>query len=223
MTGSSTAERLRKVASGVCLILAPIGLTVGIWMHPKESFDPEKQLAFIAADPDRWANAHWIISASAVFLAGAVLALAHLLHERRPGHAIVGGAMGMVGAMSLMAVAFAEGAYAADMGRVGGAGTLEAFTASATAPAFPIISVGAMLGPLGLLTLGAGAFRAGVVPRWAAAATMVAGLAVAVSLPFGLLPLAIAGSALLFVGLAPIGLMVLRETDEEWAHTPGSS
>jgi len=222
MTGRVRVERFRKIASGLCLIVAPLGLTIGTWMHPEESFDAAKQLAFIGADPDRWAKAHWILSVSGVFLAGAVLALAHLVHERRPGHAIIGGAMGVVGAMSLTAVAFGEGVYAAPMGRVGGAGTLEAFSAAAASPAFPIISIGAMLGPLGLLTLAAGAFRADVVPRWAAAATMAAGLVVAASLPFGLLPVAVAGSALLFVGLAPIGLMVLRETDEDWAHTPSS-
>ena len=88
----STSERLRKGATGVCLVVAPLGLLVGLLLHPQESMDPAKQLGIIASDPDRWAMAHYIIAASAVVLAGAVLGLAHLLHERRPGQAIVGGA-----------------------------------------------------------------------------------------------------------------------------------
>lgn len=222
MNGSPTVERLLRIIGGVCLIVAPLGLTIGTLLHPQESFDAAEQLAFIAADPDRWANAHWILSVSGVFLAGAVLALANVIQQRRPGYALAGGAMGLIGAMALTAVAFAEGVYAADMGRVGGSGVLKAFSLSAAEPAFPIISIGAMLGPLGLLTLAAGAFRADVVPRWAAAAAMAGSVLVAVSLPFGLLRLAAAGSAVLLVALTSIGMSILRQTDDQSTQTPAA-
>jgi hypothetical protein len=41
-----------------------------------------------------------------------------------------------------------------------------------------------------------------------------------VAFPAGLLALAIVGSALTLVGLGSMGLMVLRESDADWEHTP---
>ncbi|HUP99871.1 MAG TPA: hypothetical protein VM093_05365 [Aeromicrobium sp.] len=217
----NASERLRKFATGMCLILAPAGLLVGTAMHPRESYDAAEQLSIIGHDPGRWAMAHWIIAVAAVLLAGAVIGLAHLIHDRKPSHAIIGGAMGVVGALSLAAVAFAEGAFASQLGRfAGGDGVLAAFKAATTGTAFVVILLGALLGPLSAIVLGAGAYRANVVARWAAAATMAGGACVAVSLPLNLHVLTVIGSALLLAGLAPIGVMVLAETDEEWAHTP---
>ena len=221
MTGHSTAERLRKMATGVCLIVAPVGLALGIWMHPKESMDPAEQLRIIGSDPGRWATAHWILMASAVLMAGVFLGLAHLIHQHRPGHAIVGGTMGLLGAMALTAVTFAEASFGSSMGRIGSDGTLAAFKDATAGPAFLLILVFSLMGPLGLIVLGAGAYRAGVIPSWAALATILGGACVAVSIPStNLHVLTIAGTVITVVGLAPIGFMVLGETDEEWAHTP---
>ena len=217
----NASERSRKFATGVCLILAPAGLLVGTALHPRESYNAAEQLSIIRDDPERWATAHWIITISAVLLAGAVIGLAHLVHEYKPGHAIVGGAMGVVGALSLAAVAFAEGTFAAELGRVsGGDGVLAAFAAATTGPAFLMILLGALLAPLSAVVLAAGAYQAHVVARWAAVAAMAGGACVAASLPLNLHALTVAGSGLLLAGLAPIGVMVLGETDEEWAHTP---
>jgi hypothetical protein len=41
-----------------------------------------------------------------------------------------------------------------------------------------------------------------------------------VAFPAGVLALGIVGAALLVVGFGSVGLMVLRETDSEWEHTP---
>ena len=220
----STSERLRKVATGVCLVVAPIGLLVGLLLHPQELMDPAKQLGIIAADPDRWALAHYIIAASAVVLTGAVLGLAHLIHERRPGQAIVGGAMGVVGATSLCAIAFGEATFGAQMGRAGADGAvLDTFGAVMASPASYVILLGALMGPLGSVVLGSGLFQAGVAPRWASAALMVGGACFAVGAPLGLVPLMTIGAAFQLLGMAPIGLMVFGETDEEWMHTPAGS
>jgi len=221
MSVNSGSERLRKFATGACLVLAPLGLLVGMALHPRESYDPATQLSIIGDDPGQWATAHWIITVAAILYAGAVIGLAHLIHERKPGFAITGGAMGLVGAAALAAIAFAEGSFAAELGRVsGGDGVLAAFTAATTGPAFGLIVLGALMSPLAAIVLGAGAFQAHVVPRWAAFATMVGGACVSVALPINFHPLAIAGSAMMLAGMGAIGLMVLGETDEEWAHTP---
>ena len=220
----STSERLRKVATGVCLVVAPIGLLVGLLIHPQELMDPAEQLGIVASDPDRWALAHYIIAASAIVLTGAVLGLAHLIHERRPGPAIIGGAMGVVGATSLCAVAFGEATFGAQMGRAGAEGAvLDTFGAVMASPASYVILVGVLMGPLGLLVLGSGLFQAGVAPRWASAALMVGGACVAVGAPLLLIPLMTIGAAFQLLGMAPIGFMVFGESDEEWMHTPAGS
>jgi len=217
----STSERLRKGATGLCLVIAPLGLLVGLVLHPAESMDAAEQLGIIASDANRWAMAHFIIAGSAIVLAGAVLGLAHLVHEHRPAQAIVGGAMGVVGAMSLCAVAFAEATYGAQMGRVSTTGgVLDAYSAVAAQPASLFVLVGALMGPLGTIVLGSGLYVAGVVPRWTAIALMVGGICLVVGLPIALMQLAILGAALQLLAMAPIGLMVFGESDEEWMHTP---
>lgn len=217
----STSEKLRKAATGLCLVVAPLGLLVGLVLHPAESMNPAEQLGIIASHADRWAMAHFIIAAAAVVFAGAVLGLAHLVHERRPGQAIVGGALGMIGAMALCAVAFAEATYGAQMGRVStSGGVLDAFNAVATSPASVLILIGALMGPLGSAVLGSGLYAANVAPKWTAMALMAGGACLIVGLPLNLPLLAILGGALQVLGMAPIGVMVLGETEEEWMHTP---
>ena len=217
----STSERLRKAATGLCLMIAPLGLLVGLVLHPAESMDAAEQLGIIASDANRWAMAHFIITGSAIVLAGAVLGLAHLLHEHRPAQAIVGGAIGVVGAMSLCAVAFSEATYGAQLGRVSTTGgVLDAYSAVAAQPASLLVLIGALMGPLGSIVLGSGLYAAAVVPRWTAIALMAGGVCLIVGLPIAMMPLAIAGAALQVLGLAPIGYMVLGESDEEWMHTP---
>jgi hypothetical protein len=165
--------------------------------------------------------AHYLIAFVAVLFGAAVIGLAHLLHERRPGQAIVGGALGVVGAMALCAVAFAEATFGAAMGRnANGAGVLDTFTAVSTSPAALVILIGALMGPIATIVLGQGLYRSDVVPRWTAMALMLGGACLTVGLPTNVMVLSIVGAALHVVALAPIGVMVLGETDEEWMHTP---
>ena len=129
--------------------------------------------------------------------------------------------MGVVGAMSLCAVAFAEATYGAQMGRVSTTGgVLDAYSAVAAQPASLFVLIGALMGPLGSIVLGSGLYVAGVTPRWTAIALMLGGVCLVVGLPLGLMQLAILGAALQLLALAPIGFMVFGESDEEWMHTP---
>jgi hypothetical protein len=217
----STSEQLRKTATGVCLVAAPVLLLIGMILHPAESRDAAEQLRIIAADADRWATSHYIIALGAVLLVGAMMGLAHLLHEHRPAQAIVGGAMGVVGAMALCAVAFSEATFGASMGRnPTDDGVIEAFTAVGTSPAFLVILIGALMGPLGSIVLGHGIYQSGVAPRWTAIAFMLGGVLLAIGLPANMPGVVIAGAALHVLAMAPISIMVFGETDEEWMHTP---
>jgi hypothetical protein len=49
---------------------------------------------------------------------------------------------------------------------------------------------------------------------------MIGGVCLVIGLPIALMPLAIAGAAMQLLAMAPIGVMVIGESDEEWIHTP---
>jgi hypothetical protein len=80
----SRSERLRKALCGSCLIAAPTLLLVGGLLHPTETTDPVRQYEIISSSADRWELSHWFITVSMLLMVGAVLGLAHLLHEQRP-------------------------------------------------------------------------------------------------------------------------------------------
>ena len=52
-----------------------------------------------------------------LLMVGAVIGLAHQLHEQRPSEGIVGGAVALVGVLALFAVAAAETVVVPELGR----------------------------------------------------------------------------------------------------------
>jgi hypothetical protein len=220
MTTLSPAERLLKAACGSCLILAPALLLVGGLLHPEETMDAGRQFEIIAANIGRWEVAHWLISASMLLMVGAVVGLAHLLHDHRPGEGIVGGAVATVGVMALFAVATAEAAIIPEFGRSGSAEAAALFERTYESGARWVLLVPVMLLPLGLIVMSYGMYRSSVAQPWVPASVAVGSLAFAVSLPTGS-PVAFAiGLALMLVGLARVGWQVLAESDEQWLHPP---
>jgi hypothetical protein len=71
-----------------------------------------------------------------------------------------------------------------------------------------------------MVVLAMGLYRAHFVDWWMAMLVAIGPVLMEVAFPAHALWMAIVGSAFLVVGLGSIGLMVLRETDEEWDHTP---
>jgi hypothetical protein len=65
-----------------------------------------------------------------------------------------------------------------------------------------------------------GVFRAHASPSWAAACLMVGGIAFDVAMVANSAGIAIAATAAVIAGVSSTGLMVWRETDEAWDHTP---
>src|SRR5436853_239927 len=60
----------------------------------------------------------------------------------------------------------------------------------------------------------------GAVDWWVALFFAAGVVCLNIAFPAGVLALAIVGSALMLVGLGSVGLMVLRESDADWEHTP---
>jgi hypothetical protein len=73
---------------------------------------------------------------------------------------------------------------------------------------------------LGMAMLGMGVFRAHAVMSWAAACLMIGGIAFDVALLASSAGIAIAASAAMFAALGSTGLVVWRESDDAWEHTP---
>jgi hypothetical protein len=217
MTTISSSERMLKTLCGACLILAPALLLVGGLIHPEETTDASRQFEIIVDNLGRWELAHWLISAAMLLMAGAVVGLAHLLHEHRPAEGIVGGAATMTGVMGLFAVATFEAVTVPEIGRSGDA---QLFETIFTGGGFMLQLSLVLLLPLGLIIMSYGMYRSRVVPAWVAGCVAVGGLLFGVALPTGSPVVFAIGLGLLFVGLARVGWSVLSESDEQWNHPP---
>ena len=220
MSTLSKPERLRKAICGSCLLAAPAMLLVGGLLHPEETTDPARQYEIVANNVDRWELSHWFITVSMLLMVGAVLGLSHQLHEQRPAEGVLGGAIALVGVLALFAVAAAEAVVVPELGRsseVGAAALYERiFEFGSTR--WTILLVAVLLQPIGLVAMSYGLYRAQVAATWAAGALGLGALLFAVSLPTGSAVLFAVGLAALFVGMAPIGWEMLRETEEHWQH-----
>jgi hypothetical protein len=220
MSTLSGFERLRKVVFGSCLITAPALLLVGGLLQPRDATDPARQYKIVSGTADRW-QVNWMMAVSMLLMVGAVLGLAHLLHEQRPAEGILGGAVAVTGILTLFVVE-AETVIVSGLGRSSEAG--------AAAPSGAILEFGptrwtlpltaVLLLPVGLVDMGYGLYRAQVVPTWAACAVGVGALLFAVSLPTGSAVVFAVGLVSMVVGVVPIGWKVLVETDEQWEHPP---
>jgi hypothetical protein len=197
-------------------------LLVGGLLHPEETTDPARQYEIISSSADRWELAHWIITASMLLMVGAVLGLAHQLHERRPAEAILGGAVALAGVLALFAVAAAETVVIPELGRSSEAAAAALYERifEFGSTGWTVLLVAVLLLPVGLVTMSYGLYRASVAPRWAAGALGVGALLFAASLPSGSAVVFAIGLAAMVVGMAPIGWEVLGESDEQWEHPP---
>jgi hypothetical protein len=73
---------------------------------------------------------------------------------------------------------------------------------------------------LGMVVLAAGLYRARAVQSWTAMLLVLGSVLLAVGNVAVSDVFAIVGAAILFVGFTQVGRMVLRESDEDWEHTP---
>ena len=122
-------------------------------MHPEETTDARRQFEIIVDNLGRWELAHWFISAAMLLMMGAVVGLAHLLHEHRPAEGIVGGAATAVGVLGLFAVATFE---AVTVPRIGQSGDAQLFEDIFTSGDFRLLFGLVLVLPLGLIIMSYG-------------------------------------------------------------------
>jgi hypothetical protein len=157
-----------------------------------------------------------------VLLAVAALGLVHLLHERRPGWGLLGGALTSLGVISvsslfvgtsIMQVEMTKGRYDRDQML----SLLHFANNDARFAPFWILSIGLMLG---LLVLAVGLYLDRAVPMASAGALAAAAVLLAIAFSASSRVLDIVAFAVLEAGLGSIGAIVLRETDAQWEETP---
>jgi hypothetical protein len=190
MFGISDAHHFRKMVAGFCMVFAPLCMLVGFVV------DPDASYAFLFV--------------GAILMVPAALGLMHMLREREVAMGHVGGGLSLIGLMGM------AGLIGMD---VGGTTDLVDRVDHLTGVANWMF-VATMGFGLGMAMLGMGVFRAHAVTSWAAACLMIGGIAFDVALLASSAGIAIAASAAMFAALGSTGLMVWRESDDAWEHTP---
>ena len=216
----SPAERYRRLICGVCMIAAPLALFVSDLVWPVTHTKAKDVMADATGSTGRiYAGALLCVLAMMLF-AGAIIGLAHMLHERRPGIAFAGGAMAIVGVVAVSAIVGWMGLFLSEAAKSGrDSAGMTALLDDMMSKMVPF-GVASMLIGVGFLVLAYGLWSTRVVPMWSAALIALAAIGLDIGNPASLKPLVVAADAVLFVGLGVVGLTVLSETEEEWEHTP---
>jgi hypothetical protein len=191
----------------MALIAAPLIVLVALLLHPVEKTTATAQVPVIAAHPQRWYAAHLLLLAGCLVLVPAILELARLLRGRADRAAAAGAVLGVAGAFGLFGVVTIEGLGSS---RLVGAGlspvdeitAVHAVVASA-AVVVPLTLLGVCL-CAGLVILGVGARRAGVVPVRDAVLVAASGVLLLAGFA-GAQNVTRIGAAVLLVGMADIG------------------
>ena len=197
--------------TGWALVIAPLLIVTGEVLHPQRSAVPARQLAIVAQHPGAWYASHLLLFAGIVLTLPAVAGLVVLLGGRARRLAAVGAGLAVTGIAcfaGLLTIGFVVWQMASQDADRSQMAAL--FSRLFHAPGF-IIPFQAV--PLtfaaGMVILAIALNRAAVTPRWVAL-SLGAG-ATGLSL-VGIVPgaaYAIAASAVLAAGMAPIGKLIL--------------
>lgn len=221
----SDGPRFRRVVAGVSLVLSPLFLLAAFVVVPTMASDTRAMLAAIAQHPTQWYLFGLFLLVSYVLLAPAVLGLMHLLRDRAAAWSGIGGSLAFLGTFAAVAdtrlvfVHWQMAAPEADRGQMVALLTRLEAAAGATLP-FILGTLGLVIGTV---LLAIGLYRARAVPTWVAAALgagIVANLAAFIAgSRLGL----IASSALLVLAYGSVGLLFLRQSDQDWEHRAGTA
>lgn len=216
-------RRVLRTAAGVSMIAGPLLITIGFALHPRDKSDEAARLALIAQHPSRFWLAHFVIVLGFAATIPAVLGLVHLARRRAPELAYLGGALTLLGIVGTAVTIGLDGITGWLMIHNPHRAAMVSFQQQLnhTRALIPYAVIGGGAFTLGLLVLAGGLYMSRAVPRWSSvgvAAGAIAAIVGGSSPPVA----ATIGSAVLLAGLGSTGLLVLRETDEEWDAVPGA-
>jgi hypothetical protein len=216
---------LYRRATAAALVIAPALLLVDNILHPKEleRGNEAEQLREIAAHADRWQLAHALGFVAIIVFAAAVLGLAFLVRRRQPRLGLVGGALGIVGLMSLVAAITLDGYTWGVLGEVSGRQGVDLDTTAIALHEVQqsdwslVYYVPTLAFIAGFVALGIGTVRQGAVPVWAAALLALGGLLAALETVVISNAYFIIASAVLLAGGAAVATAIARMSDEDFA------
>jgi hypothetical protein len=219
--GVSDSHHFRKMVAGWCMVVGPLLALVAFIFSPAFKTSSAAQVAEVARHQDRYLFTGLLSLAAVTLVIGATLGLMHMLRERMVSYGHVGGVLALIGLAFTMAQLGAglmlwpmvrDGVQPADVS------AWHAVTHD-SATMIPLLIV-PWLSVIGFAVLAMGLYRAHAVDWWMAALLAVGALGITLSGPLASVAVGIVGAALFLVGSGSIGLMVLRESDADWEHTP---
>lgn len=222
MTNLSDAHHFRKTVAGICMILAPVLFLASAILAPSSDNDAGAILGAVGDHADRFYVSTVLGIVGTVLLVPALLGLMHMLRERQVALGHAGGGLALLGSLVFMmfwGVSLMEwqmvrgGANPVQMTAL-----LDRFMHTTGTELFFFFSLAFTVG---LLLLALGLYRAHAV-HWSTAGALGAG-AIVLQIGFFVGNTAawfIVASAILLVGFAAVGRMILTETDADWDHTP---
>jgi hypothetical protein len=219
--GFTDSHHFRKTIAGCCMVVGPLLALAAFIVSPAVKSGSAAQVAEVARHQDRFLLSGFLTLAAVALVIGGSLGLMHMLRERMVGYGNVGGVLTMVGlifTMAQVAAQFTLWSAVRDGVQAGDVATWHSVTHD-TATVIPLVAL-PWLAVVGFAVLAMGLYRAHVVDWWMAAMMAVGALGITLAGPLTSLAVGIVGAALFLVGMGSIGMIVLRESDADWEHTP---
>lgn len=214
----SNPNSFRRQVAGAAMIVMPLVFVLAELLHARFQTEAAKQLTAVADNTGRWYAAHALILLALALAVPAFLGLMHLLGRGRAalGHlslvAFVPGLIAIAAIVGMELVLWQMAQPSANRDEmVALAGRI-----NESAGVVPVFLV-ALLFPLAWLLIGIGLYRARTVPAWTA-------VLIALSQPIGFIgelaggpkALAVLAQLVFALGLIPVGIRVLRQSDGDW-------
>lgn len=218
----TAAQRTRRQIAGAAMVLAPLLLLISAIVQPDLKDGDLAQLTVIGGDLDAWFASQAIALAALACTVPAILGLMHMLRERQWLAGLAGGGLALLGtlaAVGTVTLALVEW----EMVRFGVPLPVTAAVINdlkdTTGMQIPFLILPFALA-VGLIVLAVGLAASRAVNPIMALLIAAGGAGVLVGYGIASLTLVIIAAALLFVGLGATGLIVLRESEADWEHTP---
>jgi len=219
--GFSDSHHFRKTVAGCCMVAGPLAALAAFIVSPAFHSGSAAQVAEVARHQDRFLLSMLLSLAALALVIGGSLGLMHMLRERMVGYGNVGGTLTLLGLIATTAQLGAslmlwstvrDGVQPADV-------TAWHSVTHDTAAVIPLVAL-PWLAVVGFAVLAMGLYRAHAVDWWMAAMLALGALGITLAGPLASIAVGIVGAALFLVGMGSIGMVVLRESDADWEHTP---
>jgi len=219
--GFSDSHHFRKTVAGWCMVVGPLLALVAFIVSPALKSGSAAQVAEVARHQDGFLLSSLLSLAAVTLVIGGALGMMHMLRERMVAYGHVGGILALVGLLATMA-SIGAGMMLWPMVRDGVQATDVSAWHSATHSTAMVIPLFALpwLAVIGFAALAMGLYRAHAVDWWMSAMLALGALGITLAGPMASVAVGIVGAALFLVGSGSIGMMVLRESDADWEHTP---